>query len=703
MNARLLKEDEKSFTVEIGGKEIQVAKTPGTSAMLGVLKKTMGEKSVVPGKAKVKGDSPKNDTVVIRVSPGEGIIPREAMSSLESAKAFVEKMFANKDRQGGQKMNKGGKAGCYYDGGTAKTPAEEAAESMRKSFKFGKSFAEGGIVPEDDDDDEGTDMPIDINGTYSEGGVVKEEEDEEEDDDENAERSAPVAGAYNKGGKVKETSGYAEGGIIEDAVYRPRGNEEEIDRADMTQNLPAPVLTEPVNVAQALQPMAANPWNTPGPTNVNFVPPPAPANQVTTGTTNPNQEGTPISPTTAATPTGGPQIASLESSTSSFQTTSKEAKKAQDEALAQQQKANEQMFTIEEQKRNLTANALENRNLEIAQQNQAIKQKFAAQQAALNKMDEETRKVEQEALDARIKGDHLWGDEGTGNRILAAVGLALGGFGQGFNGKQNPAVDIINKALDRDIEIQKANAAQKGKAADLKRNQFLRMKEIYGDDIAAANAVKAMKIEQTMNTIQLIEARAASPEAKAKLGQMNAELAKEHADKKAQLDQFKTTKVTEEKPIKGTPLHAEQDATLGKNVNAVRQIDDLMAIKKAVNTGIISGNVQSALARLGMGDVKDAAALKQKSAALTAQIGRALFGNMSENERAYVESIVPGITTDDDIFMNNAELLRGDFVQRIKDDTNRWRQSGSYVPDVLSGLERPSEEAEKFGAKKKVK
>jgi len=47
----------------------------------------------VPGKANVSGDSPKNDTVHAKLSPGEVILPRSVMQSkdpAQAAAAFVQ-------------------------------------------------------------------------------------------------------------------------------------------------------------------------------------------------------------------------------------------------------------------------------------------------------------------------------------------------------------------------------------------------------------------------------------------------------------------------------------------------------------------------------------------------------------------------------------------------------------------------------------
>lgn len=51
---------------------------------------------IVPGKAKVPGDSIKNDTVKMNVSPEEIIVPRSKTNDPEKAKKFVEKVIKSK-------------------------------------------------------------------------------------------------------------------------------------------------------------------------------------------------------------------------------------------------------------------------------------------------------------------------------------------------------------------------------------------------------------------------------------------------------------------------------------------------------------------------------------------------------------------------------------------------------------------------------
>jgi len=72
--------------------------------------------------------------------------------------------------------------------------------------------------------------------------------------------------------------------------------------------------------------------------------------------------------------------------------------------------------------------------------------------------------AERDAQYETLKGMKLtdyWESQSTGNKILAGIGVMLGGIGGGMSGeKGNRALDVINKAIDTDLEIQKGNIAK---------------------------------------------------------------------------------------------------------------------------------------------------------------------------------------------------------------------------------------------------
>lgn len=72
---------------------------------------------------------------------------------------------------------------------------------------------------------------------------------------------------------------------------------------------------------------------------------------------------------------------------------------------------------------------------------------------------------QQKIIDGIQSGDvdfnRLWNKAGTGNKILAGIGMALGSFGSGITKTPNYALKIIDDAIANDIDSQKQEMANK--------------------------------------------------------------------------------------------------------------------------------------------------------------------------------------------------------------------------------------------------
>lgn len=70
-----------------------------------------------------------------------------------------------------------------------------------------------------------------------------------------------------------------------------------------------------------------------------------------------------------------------------------------------------------------------------------------------------------EARAMRVDPDKWWNDKSTGGKILAGIGIVLGGIGGGMTGQGgNTALTVINNAIDRDIDSQKHHIDNSWKA-----------------------------------------------------------------------------------------------------------------------------------------------------------------------------------------------------------------------------------------------
>lgn len=73
----------------------------------------------------------------------------------------------------------------------------------------------------------------------------------------------------------------------------------------------------------------------------------------------------------------------------------------------------------------------------------------------------EIQKLGKEITSGKIDYNRYIGDMSTGKRISSTIGLILGGIGSGLAGGSNPALDILNGAIDRDVQQQKAQLGAK--------------------------------------------------------------------------------------------------------------------------------------------------------------------------------------------------------------------------------------------------
>lgn len=152
----------------------------------------------------------------------------------------------------------------------------------------------------------------------------------------------------------------------------------------------------------------------------------------------------------------------------------------------------------------------------------AQQQKMAADyQVARASQQQKFDRLTQQYADTQIDPGRYWANRGGSEKVLAAIGLALGSFSpDGIN----RSVAIINNAIDRDIDAQKANLSKKGAAVQQQGQLLGIMRENFGDDASALSATRASKLLYAENQVKALLARAKGPEQQAQLQQMVGQL-----------------------------------------------------------------------------------------------------------------------------------------------------------------------------------
>jgi hypothetical protein len=190
---------------------------------------------------------------------------------------------------------------------------------------------------------------------------------------------------------------------------------------------------------------------------------------------------------------------------------------------------------------------------EVAQareERRVFDEQFAKEEAATKARDavrEQTQK-EMEAARADLKTaqsafeNHVvdrgreWRNKSTGQQIAAAIGVALSGLGGAMVARDtgrpvtNPALDMLTAAAEADIRDQMADRDKLAQVAGMKRTAIDDLRQKYGDDEAAFNAIMGGYMKRAETQVKGVAAAAKEPAAKLKLENYAADVGLKAAD-----------------------------------------------------------------------------------------------------------------------------------------------------------------------------
>ena len=163
-----------------------------------------------------------------------------------------------------------------------------------------------------------------------------------------------------------------------------------------------------------------------------------------------------------------------------------------------------QAKTAQETLQNLRANDAATRAFDLEQREREAERSKQFDEFALK-----AEKASEEFAKAEIKDPYA--SKSTGNKILAAISLGLGAFGAALTGGENTAMKIINSAIDRDIEIQKADINKKGDAVQNSRNLLADLTKKFGDERVAEAMTRRLLLESALRQNNITAAKFQGP------------------------------------------------------------------------------------------------------------------------------------------------------------------------------------------------
>lgn len=153
----------------------------------------------------------------------------------------------------------------------------------------------------------------------------------------------------------------------------------------------------------------------------------------------------------------------------------------------------------------------------LAQQAQAEAARQARVEAGQKKLETSIAEVSKPL--PTVDPSRWWASRTTPQKVMGVLGLALGGFASGLKGGPNVALQMIQHAIDTDVEAQKTNVANTlaGRQQNLAAQSGLykTMLERFGDDRQAEAATRTASWQLAGNQLEALMAKTKAPLAQA--------------------------------------------------------------------------------------------------------------------------------------------------------------------------------------------
>lgn len=344
-----------------------------------------------------------------------------------------------------------------------------------------------------------------------------------------------------------------------------------------------------------------------------------------------------------------------------------------------------------------------------------------ARQGVLRRHDESLARMRRELATQREDPGRYWRDAGTGARILGGIAVGLGAAGAALTGGPNTALEILQDAVDEDIEAQRTNLAERRADYSAAERERENVEDRFQDERMREEARRVAAWDEVERRIQALAAQSQGEmaqanaqqmlagvqrnraEAEMRFQQLNREAAARAAAARARASQSRQVVVTEDGiQIEVTPRNALQVQEMLREGRARQAeagggtIPGLEVIDQA-RVGQLSPTDRSRVAQLAStyGDLRGAV---DEMIRLRNEHGMEVFGNaemgnqrrramralsvleeagaLGDQEREYYESQIPDPSSADPRTLGRLEALQSRVRQQGEE---RFRPFG-YRP-----------------------
>jgi tetratricopeptide (TPR) repeat protein len=130
------------------------------------------------------------------------------------------------------------------------------------------------------------------------------------------------------------------------------------------------------------------------------------------------------------------------------------------------------------------------RDAAYIEKQQEINDNLSSEYSKLNQLTDSYNKA------SAVDPNRIYKNQTTGGKIQASIALILGGLGGALQGTgRNVALDMMNQAIDRDIDAQKADLSKKGSSIQLQGNTIGQLRAQLGDLHSAETAYRKIALD----------------------------------------------------------------------------------------------------------------------------------------------------------------------------------------------------------------
>jgi len=198
-------------------------------------------------------------------------------------------------------------------------------------------------------------------------------------------------------------------------------------------------------------------------------------------------------------------------------------------AQKEELKAAEQKVAVEKKTAELLA-PLQERGVELASQ---YEKDLAAHQQEVEARTQqqmgELNLLLNNIAETKIDPGAYWASRSTGQQIGGYIGMLLGSAKEAFVGGENPAMSMIDRAIQRDLAAQTANLENRRNVAYQKQGVMGRMMEQFGNKQQAIQAAYMASLKTVDKRMEAVAGQLANPAAQANLQAARAQIAQKYA------------------------------------------------------------------------------------------------------------------------------------------------------------------------------